>query len=76
MTEKAPVYAAALPTTPDRLFEEIRDFIARVDDGHSTAEVGLARMIEHIAKNNSMFITQVCIDAGVTVPCDCMDHYL
>ena len=61
------------PTSPDRLFEEVRDFIARVDDGHATPETALARMIEHIARNNAMFITTVCIDAGVTVPCGCYD---
>lgn len=74
MAETGPAYARALPTTPDRMFDEVRDFMARADEGHSTPEVALARMIEHIARNNPGFITQVCIDADVTIPCDCLEY--
>lgn len=75
MAEVKEHYAVPLPTTPDRMFSEIKDFIARADEGHSTAEVALARIIEHIATNNARFISEACLNAGVLVPCDCNEYY-
>ncbi len=60
-------------TSPDRLYFEVQDYFDQVSEGHLSPENGLARVIEHIAKANPKFLLHSLDNAGVSIPCRCLD---
>ena len=60
--------------SPEVLIAEIKDLLARIDEGHATPETGLARVIERLAKGNPYFFNTVLDDCGFSRECHCWDR--